>query len=111
MTSLAHLFPDADFKHHLTLRRGPPSGFFRRQDASGRALAERARWLDRDPERYSALLPEGELVVAEFAEVARGWGALTTVADQPVETASGIVQLLQLGRELEPDILFLSADE
>ena len=42
MSDLAELFPDGDYRFHLTLRRGEPREFFRASDFSGRVRAERA---------------------------------------------------------------------
>ncbi|HVU23172.1 MAG TPA: heme-dependent oxidative N-demethylase subunit alpha family protein [Opitutus sp.] len=99
MGALAELFPDGDYRFHLTLRRGEPRAFFAREDASGAVLAERARWLAADPPRYAALRPEGEPLLAEVVEMSRAWGA--AVADS----------MAALGAALEPDVLLLSRDE
>ena len=100
MTALAELFPDADFRFHLTLRRGEPRAFFAAQDASGQRLAERAKWLTAEPARYAALLPEGGPIFGELVEIAaRNWGLAPT-------TSVG-----ELGAKLEPDFLLLSPDE
>ncbi|HUR60322.1 MAG TPA: heme-dependent oxidative N-demethylase subunit alpha family protein [Opitutaceae bacterium] len=97
-TSLTELFPDGDYRFHLTLRRGEPADFFRPQDPTGRVLAERRRWLAEAPARYGQLQPAGEASCAEFAELAAGWG---------IRCAPTIVSL---GGALEPDLLFLSPD-
>jgi len=98
MTSLAELFPDSDYRFHLTLRRGEPREFFSAHDATGRMLAERARWLGAEPTRYAALLPEGEPLLAEFAGLCAEWG---------IAEASSV---LEFGMVLEPDFLLLSPD-
>ena len=99
MTPLAELFPDGDYRFHLTLRRGEPAEFFRTRDKSGRILAERARWLAENPARYAALLPEGEPLLAELAELGeKDWGL-------PRATS-----VHALGAVLEPDFLLLSPD-
>ena len=72
MTPLADLFPDGDYRFHLTLRRGEPRDFFAFRDTAGAILAERSRWLAAEPARYGALLPEGETLLAEFAGLASG---------------------------------------
>jgi len=96
---LAELFPDGDYRFHLTLRRGEPGDFFRARDATGTLLAERRKWFAQEPGRYSALLPEGELLRAEVAEVgARDWGLRPTKS------------MVELGAALEPDVLLLSPD-
>jgi hypothetical protein len=99
MSALADLFPDGDFRFHLTLRRSAPAAFFSRRDATGRLLAERARWLRETPERYAALTEEGRAVLAEWAGMSRAWGA--------TERAT----VAELGAQLEPDFLLLTADE
>ncbi len=100
MSALADLFPDSDFRFHLTLRRGLPAEFFRNRDGSGRLLAERAKWLGENPARYAALLPEGAALLAEVAELGeREWGL-------PRRST-----VHELGAVLEPDFLLLSADE
>jgi hypothetical protein len=101
-SSLADLFPDGPYRFHLTLRRGEPREFFAPQDPSGRVLAERAEWLAAEPERYAALLREGEPLVAEFAEMCANWNLI-----DPSRPRS----IVELGRALEPDLLFLSPDE
>lgn len=103
MSSPAELFPDGDFRFHLTLRREQPADFFRAQDSSGRLLAERGRWLSLDPDRYARVLPDGQAVVNEFAAWAAEWG---TPAVPPTLPAS----LHDIGRRFEPDLLFLTAD-
>jgi hypothetical protein len=72
MTALAELFPDGDYRFHLTLRRDDPRDFFRARDATGRILGERARWLAAEPARYAGLQPEGGPLLAEFAALCAG---------------------------------------
>lgn len=98
MIPLADLFPDGDYRFHLTLRRGEPAEFFAAQDASGQVLAERRRWLAVEPARYAALQPEGEPLFREFAGMCAGWGVR--------ETAT----VAELGGALEPDYLLLAPD-
>ncbi len=99
MSDLAELFPDGDYRFHLTLRRGEPREFFRASDSSGRVRAERARWLAHNPARYAALTPEGAPLLAEFAAMCAGWSV-----------ACG-ASIVELGAALEPDFLLLSRDE
>lgn len=99
MSALAELFPDGDYRFHLTLRRGAPVDFFRTRDRSGRILAERSKWLAENPGRYAALQPEGEALLVEVAELAdKEWGLPQTTS------------VRALGSVLEPDFLLLSPD-
>ena len=61
-------------------------------------LAERGRWLAGEPERYAALTPEGEPLLAEFSSLCAKWG----VAQETTVRA--------LGAALEADFLLLSPD-
>lgn len=93
---LAELFPDGEHRFHLTLRRAEPRAWFAHQDTTGRVLAERRRWLQAEPSRYAALLPEARPLLDEFAEVCRvsGYGD----------------SIHAFGARLEPDVLLLSSD-
>lgn len=100
MTPLAELFPDGDYRFHLTLRRGEPAEFFSPRDPTGRVLAERVKWLAENPARYSALRPEGEPMLAEVAERAE--------SDWKIPRTNSVAGL---GAVLEPDFLLLSPDD
>ncbi len=115
MTTLAELFPDGDYRFHLTLRRGEPREFFRLHDASGAVLAERSRGLAAEPARYAALLPEGEPLLAEFTDLCAEWDLLGTRFSRGADLVgegirSPAESLLALGASLEPDFLLLSPD-
>lgn len=98
MSDLAALFPEGDYRHHLTLRRGEPRDFFRSHDAAGRLLAERGRWLAEAPARYAAMTREGEPLLVEFSSLCAEW-----------EVAQGAT-VATLGSALEADFLLLSPD-
>jgi hypothetical protein len=102
---LEDLFPAGDYRHHLTLRRAPPREFFAPQDESGAVIRERIRWLEADPGGYAALQPEGGALLAEFTALLSAWGvgAAGTAWDEHGS-------IVALGRQLEPDILFLARD-
>jgi hypothetical protein len=99
------LFPDADHRWTMGLRRGDAATFFASREGSGRVLAERAWWLDEDPDTYAALLPAGEAAVRDTAALARSWG--WTV--DPTRPATE--QLQALGTAGECDLLWLLPDE
>ena len=107
MTDLAELFPDGDHRFHLTLRRAEPRDFFASRDAPGRVLAERARWLAAEPDRYSALRPEGEPLWREFRGLIEHDGVLRPSGD---ERESPLDAMRRMGGVIEPDFVLLSAD-
>jgi hypothetical protein len=98
--ALSDLFPAGPYRFHLSLRREQPEAFFRTQDTTGQVLAERARWLQDESERYAALRPEGIAIADEFRELSANWAA----------PGEGRDVMRELGRRFEPDILLLSAD-
>jgi hypothetical protein len=103
---LADLFPEGDFRFHLTLRRGEPVDFFRSRDPTGAVLAERQRWLASDPGRYMAVLPAAEPLVREFAALVSAWHLVLPAASGASVPVEGVLR--DLGGSLEPDLLFLS---
>jgi dimethylamine monooxygenase subunit A len=111
--SLADLFPDGDYRFHLTLRRSTPEEFFRPTDPTGAVLAERRRWLAADPDRYLAVAPDGAAVVSAFAALAHTWNVATddVAAETLMPTArDAVAQLRGLSGRLEPDLLLLQRD-
>jgi hypothetical protein len=104
VNDLARLFPDEDFRHHLTLRRGDPREFLRLRGPGAEVLAERRKWLAQAPTRYAALEPAGEAPWRELCGRVAQWG----VAAGPLPDAAGPAEL---GGLLEPDLLVLSRDE
>ena len=105
--SLAELFPDGDYRFHLTLRRAEPRDFFSPRDLTGEILAERARWLASDDQKYASLLPEGEPTLREFSAIVSNW---VPGLDEVGCSTPASESIRQLGRTLEPDVLLLSAD-
>jgi hypothetical protein len=101
MTSLAELFPDEDYRFHLTLRKGDLAEFFGGRDAA--ALAERRRWLADDLDRCVAFRPAAEPLLAELEGLAPAWGGGAARSD-----GTGPERLARVSRGLEPDLLLLA---
>ncbi len=98
-TELEALFPDSEYRFHVGARRAEARAFFAPQDATGRILAERARWIDgEDARRYLALDDEGRGAFDEFRDLLRAWGLRA-----PRDTH-------ELATALEPDVLLLAPD-
>jgi hypothetical protein len=102
VNTLDALFPAEDFRFQLGLQRGDPEEFFRPKDDSGRLLGERRRWLAEAPERYAALRPGHERLLDATGDLLTAWGLS---GPKPPRTLSG------LGAAIEPDLLWLAADE
>ncbi|RBP36608.1 uncharacterized protein DUF3445 [Roseimicrobium gellanilyticum] len=102
-------FPDADHRWVMALRPVEEAkDFFAQQDASGAMLAERARWLVEDVEKYAALRSEAEAAVMETRQIAKAWGQPSEGGDG--EDASPMQSLLALGHAWEPDLVWMHPD-
>lgn len=95
------------FRFHMGLRPGDARRFFQPSPAGPTLLGERRRWLAETPERYACALPGSESVLAEFGHAASGWLGDPAL---PISGSAG-VRMLALGRNLEPDLLFLVPSE
>lgn len=100
--NLADLFADEDYRFQMGMRRGSPAEFFQPTAQHDAIVAERQRWLRSEPEKYSALLPEGVAPLEECLSLARAWGTISSNA-----ACGGCVQL---GETWEPDFLMLKPD-
>ncbi len=98
-------FPDADHRWVMALRPADEAkDFFAQQEATGAMVAERARWLGQDAEKYAAVLPAANPALEETEAMARTWGHLHDELITETET------LLALGRVWEPDIVWMHPD-
>ncbi|MFN2476713.1 MAG: heme-dependent oxidative N-demethylase subunit alpha family protein [Chthoniobacterales bacterium] len=96
--SFARLFPDADYRHHLSVKRGDLAAFFAHRPDHDELIAERRHWLDRDRDNYAAALDSAAPAIKETAEVI---GA--ECSDQHNASAT----IVRLGGQIEPDIVIL----
>jgi len=102
---LADLFPDGDYRFHLRFERGEPAAFFAPTSQHEELVAERQRWLRAEPMTYAALLPQGETLLDEAAELASSWnGFVSPSRSTPWQTC------LTLGELWEVDYLLLRCD-
>jgi hypothetical protein len=98
------IFPDADHRWVMGLRRGDASAFLAPRGAAGTVRAERARWLAEDPRSYAALTPAAEPALADTVALARTLGATIDPSLTPWD------QLLALGCTWESDFVWMHAD-
>ena len=99
------LFPDEDYRFHLTLRKGDLGAFF--SPANPAVLEERRRWLNDDSETVLAQSEGCQPLVREMEALASGWGKLANRGDG---NDSVTERLSILGGALEPDFMLLSKD-
>lgn len=100
---LSEVFPDEDYRFHLTLRPGDVDGFFR--STTPGILAERQRWLAGHAGRHLGVTDDAGPLVAEFDSVAARWTGVNPLPHAPVQD-----RLRRLGAALEPDFLLLAPD-
>lgn len=104
--SFPEIFPDEDYRFHLTLRRGDLAAFFASSNPA--ALTERANWLRQAPEHYVSADSHAQSLVTELEAMARQW----TAGEFSAETGRSIRErLTRLGERLEPDLILLSPDQ
>lgn len=99
---LAELFPDEDYRFHLTLRKGDLAAFFSLPDSA--ALAERRYWLDREGTRYGA----ATLAAGPLIEEMSAWTRANVAGVVPPAGLSTAQPLEGLGRALVPDFMLLA---
>lgn len=104
-TALARIFPDEDYRFQMRFERGEPAEFFAVTPDHAAVVAERQRWLRREPGQYAALLPAGEALLAEVLHLAHEWNGFASSA-----RGGHWSRLLELGEFWEADYLLLKPD-
>lgn len=102
---LHELFPDEDYRFHLTLRKGDLSAFF--VPANDSILEERRRWLIDEPGMVVAQSEGCQTLVREMERLASGWGK---IPEREIGSDCLAARLSNLGAALEPDFMLLSKD-
>ena len=111
MLNFSDLIPDEDYRFHMALRRGRPQEFFGRTSANEALLAERQRWLQSEPQTYSASLPGSSALVEACIVLAHEWGAISEKQCGDLNAnPDANERCTALGRLWEPDFLLLQSD-
>ncbi len=100
--SFAPLFPDADYRHHLSVKRGDLARFFAPREEHAEVIAERRRWLAEDAPFHAAALDSAEPIIREAARVLQ---IPLSSGDDASEA------ILELGRAVEPDVILLEKND
>jgi hypothetical protein len=104
--TLADLFPDGDYRFQLRFARGEPAEFFAPTANHEGLIRERLRWLRSEPRTYAALLPPGEALLDEAAELASDWNGF--IRSSP---STAWQECVALGEFWEADYLLLKCDD
>jgi hypothetical protein len=97
------LFVSGGFEWGFKMRKGNAEQFFAPTRSCSNMLAMRQRRIAENPERYLAVTPVGEKLVAAVWQLALGW-------EQVDEPDDGIRDLAALSRQWEPDMLILDQE-
>lgn len=100
------LFPPADYKHHLSVKRGDPARFYAPTAERDEILREHAQWLDEQPALYAGALPGSEPFLAETARMLEQWLGLQIALPNDATAAA-----VAIGKAIEPDIVLLEKNE
>ena len=108
--TLEELLPDGDYRFSFRFERAEPQRFFGPTAWQGALIAQRRSWFENAPQRYAALLPEGEPLLDEMIELALQWGVLESREESFLNFANAWTRCLALGSALEPDFLLLRSE-
>lgn len=116
-TSWWEAISDGPFRFRLGTRPADARSYFAPTNANAETLAERQHWLETDPERYAALLPEGTAVLNAMCEYLAKWqrifdAAVCSPVVLPAPSSGGLdwERCLAVGKALEPDFALLRRD-
>ena len=92
-------------------RPGDAASYFAPSEEHGEILAEHRHWLQSDPQRYAALLPDGVPPLAAAIQLRAEWAPAgdTAMASLPFD-ATPWQKCLALGMSWEPDFALLRSD-
>ena len=105
--SLSDIIPDSDYRFHIQIEPIRLAQFFAPSQEHEPLLQERRHWLAVAPHTYAALLPEGVPLLGAALELLDLPNAGAAAAPDPGQT--DWERCLDLGRQLEPDFLLLTA--
>ena len=107
--TLADLFPEEDYRFNFRFERGSISEFFRPTAQHDEIIEQRRFWLEKEPSKHAALLPEGNALLEEAIGVGKAEGTFADEGDSALLGAGPAEweRCLALGKGWEPDFLLL----
>jgi dimethylamine monooxygenase subunit A len=110
--NLADLFTEEDYRFQMALRRGSPAEFFQPSANHLSLIAERKRWLASEPLTYSALVPEGKVLLDECIGLAAEWQSVSAEEHGQLTQVQALRErCTRVGEIWEPDFLLLRPDQ
>jgi hypothetical protein len=105
---LSNLFPDGTYQHQMGFRMGSFAVFFSRTAEHDQLIAERKRWLQTEPDKYTVFTPEAGPLIEETLELAQLHGTLS-LEDRVLVANAGSVpgKCGALAEAWEPDFMIL----
>lgn len=108
---LTEILADKDFGLRMRFDRDEIVNFFKPTASHEKVIAERTRWISEEPEKYSALLPEGAAMLDETIQLAISLGTLPGEVDaSDFEKQNSLGKCRLLGRLWEADFLLMKPD-
>lgn len=105
------IFPAENFQLKMRFERGSPDEFFQSSSGAEDILAERASWIDDNPQLCTALLPDGAPLLEEVLELAAQWKTLPPSSHlSELKDLSALQKCQWLGKRWVADYLLLVPD-
>lgn len=118
------LFPDADYRFSMGIRKGDPARFYAPTAKDGVILEQRRHWIAEAPDEHAAMEPDGIDLLDEAIELAFQWRSVTEIDWTTTETSFGQKtknenetaslsgrKCQELAKRWEPDFLLLRPDD
>src|SRR5690349_8399560 len=102
--TLADLFPEENYRFNFRFERGSTSEFFRPTAQHDEIIEQRRFWLEKEPSKHAALLPEGHGLLEEAIGLGKAEGTFGNEEDAtlPETSAAQWERCLALGKTWEP---------
>jgi hypothetical protein len=107
---ISDVIPEGPFRFRLGTRPGDAAAYFASTNTHNDILAERRRWLESDPSRYAALLPDGIPLLDATLKSAAARQTIDAANDSLRNAPDPLSRCLALGKIWEPDFALLRLD-
>lgn len=109
--NLADILSDKDFGLRMRFERDEIAAFFKPTPNHEEIISERQKWISEEPEKYSALLPDGVELLDKAIQLAISLGTLPDTEDfSSFATYKPLDRCKRLGQLWEADFLLMKPD-